>query len=80
MLKFNLLFEKPSKIYVENTGLLKAASSCFSPLPVVLTVESFALQCSWLDQIRPSKKKNSIFNCVLFEKLVFNIIQLHYIN
>jgi hypothetical protein len=40
MLKFNLLFVEFSYIYIENTGLSKAASGCFSPSPVILIVES----------------------------------------
>jgi hypothetical protein len=41
------------------------------------------LNINVLDRVRSSKKNSIfifIFNCVLFEKLVFNIIQLHYIN
>jgi len=40
MLKFNLLFVEFIYIYIENTGLSKAASGCFSPSPVILIVHS----------------------------------------
>jgi len=33
-----------------------------------------------LNRVQPSKIKNIFFNCILFEKLVFNIIQWHCIN
>jgi hypothetical protein len=43
----------------------------------------FSTNLNVLDWVWPSKKKIYfifVFNCVLFEKLVFNIIQWHYIN
>jgi hypothetical protein len=43
----------------------------------------FSTNLNVLDWVWPSKKKINfifVFNCVLFEKLVFNIIQWHYIN
>jgi len=43
----------------------------------------FSTNLNVLDWVWPSKKKFNfifVFNCVLFEKLVFNIIQWHYIN
>ena len=48
-----------------------------------LTGSDPKLKMHWTG-VRPSKIKNKnyflFFNCVLFEKLVFNIIYWHYIN
>jgi hypothetical protein len=60
----------------ENSWTVEHAVETFSTIPVG------SVRFKALNQVRPNKIKKIffIFNCVLFEELVLNIIQWHYIN
>jgi hypothetical protein len=67
-----LFVVKISYVYKHNLSLLFWSNRVLS--------KAKCIESSLTDPVKKISNFIFIFNCVLFEKLVFNIIQWHYIN